>query len=170
MGDASMQLIFIEANSMVIDRLKENLRFHGVNMSQVEIINAAVCVDNTTNVSFFTWDSQLFIDYPLAADRTWYYQLSSTKKEVLVNAHMQSYGWGLAKGMDMKTYTRALHDSFLRYIIKVEVPCLSPSKLFEHVSADRIDIAVVDLEGLDSQVVSALLSYDEFRPAYLQFE
>lgn len=115
-------------------------------------VNAALCLEAGENVPFYVVSSSFAADHPNAehwAKR----ELGSFNRSHLLKHRVPE-----------------------RYIEQIDVPCMAPPQLFErqdspvgHVPAE-VDALIVDAEGLDDQLVKAMLKLEDFRPALVIFE
>eukprot|EP00927_Polykrikos_kofoidii_P056317 TRINITY_DN50469_c0_g1_i1.p1 TRINITY_DN50469_c0_g1~~TRINITY_DN50469_c0_g1_i1.p1 ORF type:complete len:329 (-),score=55.46 TRINITY_DN50469_c0_g1_i1:89-1075(-) len=116
-------------------------------------VNGALCLEAKASAPFFVVSSRFAADHPDAGH--W------AKREL---------------GSFQKSHLRKHHIPN-QYIEQIDVPCLAPPQLFERVDSpvgnepSNIDAVVVDAEGLDADLVEALLrDVRDFRPALVIFE
>lgn len=128
------------------------------------VLNTALCLETKDAVPFFVVDAKYGEDHPHAPHWT-LHELGSFDREHLKRHHIP-----------------------YKYIKEVQVPCLAPTQLFAERFGGRealaslppsplgpggaraVDLLIVDAEGLDADLVEAMLKVEGFRPRAMIFE
>jgi len=134
--------VLVEPVPYVFERLRRNYAGN----DRVALENVAVS-DHDGRLTLFHVDQVGGADRARVPDH--YHLLASTSRELLLR----------------QTSIPELEDR----IVSVEVPCLSPATLLARHSVDRLDVLVIDAEGLDCQILQNF-DIEALRPRIIAYE
>lgn len=165
--NGTFQSLYVEPIPWTAEHLRKKLAQAVIGGRHDEVLNVAVCKEDLQNASFYVLDDAAFEDPRVlqrwggtdnvAALRRFCSEGASLDREVLVA--------GL----------RAYHPSpelLVPYVTDIPVRCLTlPSVLGEFgVRPASVDALVIDVEGLELEVLRTMLNMASLRPALVAFE
>lgn len=145
-------LVFVEANPLLEEPLRQNVARLFPNASETQVVSAAVCENSFRSVPFYRLSAAFFESHPelkalsqmSSLDRTWIQQCQGMFPHI-----------NLTEGWE-----------------EVPVRCLSPAELLGEVGLrpEDVDAITVDVEGLETQLLGLFLDLEGFAPLVVEFD
>eukprot|EP00416_Gambierdiscus_australes_P002920 CAMPEP_0171133262 /NCGR_PEP_ID=MMETSP0766_2-20121228/125964_1 /TAXON_ID=439317 /ORGANISM="Gambierdiscus australes, Strain CAWD 149" /LENGTH=278 /DNA_ID=CAMNT_0011596633 /DNA_START=203 /DNA_END=1040 /DNA_ORIENTATION=+ len=160
--------VFVEPNPAVLERLERRIRTAGGEESTVDILAMAMCRADDESVPFFRFSPGFRTDFPHAEsvmDMLQEWGTLEGAQHLLQDVSVKtSFHWQRWQGIGEPRWDD--------YVQEIRTACVTPARLLDTLAASPrdVDLAIVDAEGVDAEVVDMLTALDGFRPAVLQFE